>query len=359
MNLRTVTASMPLVWKLNIFIAALLIFVVGLMEGILEPLAGILLADLNDGFQPWHEIVLWAVSIVIPSILCGYILSKILAARLERMARVSRALAQGNLNARFPVTGNDKDAFDVLAQSFNDMAEAIENQMNNERRLLADISHELRTPLTNMTIAAELLPRREGREERARITERLNKEIAHMNELVSLLLAQARDKFLLSADTNRSVNLNEVLQDLADDFAFQGEADKKSVAITLRDHLKIQGNPLLLRRMFSNLLSNALFYTPPNNKVEIWAGISNNKAVVTIRDYGPGVPEKQLEDIFRAFYRVDDSRARTSGGAGLGLALVREAAIAHNGSVEAENANPGLLVTVVLPLADAALTDSV
>lgn len=354
MNIRKFTASIPLVWKLNIFITALLIFVVGLMEGILEPLAGTLLAGLNDGFQPWHEIILWGVSIVIPSILCSYILSKLLSAKLGKMARVSKALARGNLNARFPVFGNDKDAFDILAQNFNAMAESIEKQMNDERRLLADISHELRTPLTNMTIAAELLPRREGREERAGITERLNKEIARMNELVALLLTQAKDKFLLSADADRAVNLNEILQDLADDFSFQGKKDKKHVEATLRDVAKIYGKPLLLRRMFSNLLSNALFYTPAGGKVEMRAGISNGQIIVTIRDYGPGVPEEQLEDIFRAFYRVDDSRARTSGGAGLGLALAREAAIAHNGWVEAENAGPGLLVTVTLPLAEAA-----
>jgi two-component system sensor histidine kinase CpxA len=353
MNIRDRTASMPLVWKLNIFITSLLVFVVILVEIILEPLAEVLFANLNDESQSWLEIVIWGASIVIPSIICSYILSKILSTKLGRMARISKTLAQGNLNARLPVAGNDKDEFDVLAQNFNDMAEAIENQMNNERRLLADISHELRTPLTNMTIAAELLPRRDG-EEKANIIQRLNKEIAHMNELVSLLLAQARDKFILSSDADRMVNLNEVLQDVADHFAFQSKADKKRVEIMMRGAMKINGKPLLLRRMFSNLLSNALFYTPVGGKIEIYAEISGGNAVMTMRDYGPGVPEEHLQDIFRAFYRVDDSRARISGGVGLGLALAREAAIAHNGSVDAANANPGLLITVALPLTDAA-----
>lgn len=341
---------MPLVWKLNISITALLLFIVGLVEGLLEPLAGALLAGLNNGFQPWHEVILWGVSILIPSILCSCVLTKFLATKLGRLARVSTALAQGNLNVRCPVAGNDKDAFDVLAQSFNAMAEAIEKQMNNERRLLADISHELRTPLTNMTIAAELLPRREKAEERAVVIQRLNKEISHMNELVSLLLSQAGDKCVLSADEDRIVNLNELLQELTDDFALQGKADKKRIEIMMHEPMTVHGKPLLLRRMFSNLLSNALFYTPANGKIEIRAEILTARIIVSIRDYGPGVPEEQLEDIFRAFYRVDNSRARTSGGVGLGLALVREAVIAHNGSVKAENADPGLLVTVVLSL---------
>ena len=352
MNIRNVAASIPLIWRLNIFIATVLIFAVGLAELFLEPWAKKLFADAYNESQTWFEVLLWAICIVIPLIICSYTLSKILLTKLERMAGVSKALADGNLNSRFQVTGNNRDAFDLLAQNFNDMAEAIEKQMNNERRLLTDISHELRSPLARMTIAAELLPRKKSQEERSYITQRMNKELAHMSELVSLLLAQARDSFL-SAGTSRMVNLNEILQELADDFAFQGETQNKSIEITMQDHLSMQGNPLLLRRMFSNLFSNAIFYTPPNGKIEIRAGVSNGNMLVTIRDYGPGVPKEQLQDIFRVFYRVEASRARTCGGSGLGLALARETAIAHNGSVKAENARPGLLVTVMLPTGNA------
>lgn len=347
-RLKLYIRSMPLFWKINMFIAPLLIFVVGLVEFVLEPLAEIVLADLYGGFLMWHEVILWAVSIVLPSLACSYILSEMLTRKLGRMAKVASSIANGNLNARFSVAGNDADAFDVMAQSFNGMAEEIEKQMTNERKLLADISHELRSPLSRMSIAAELLPRKRE-EEREQVIQRLHKEIAHMNELVSLLFTQARNK-LLSADTKHMVNLKEILSELADDFRFQGEVQNKDVQTKLADSLLLTGNPLLLRRMFSNLLSNAIFYTPPNSTIEIGACIFNGKIVVTIRDHGPGVPEDELEDIFRAFYRVDNSRARTSGGAGLGLALVREAVIAHKGSVEAENAQPGLLVTTILPL---------
>ena len=348
MNLRDFIRTRPLYWRINVFVTALLIFVVGLTEIILEPLAVNMLTGLYGSFQPWHEAVLWGVSIVIPALACSYILSRMLSSKLGRMARISRALAQGNLHVRFSVSGNDKDAFDVLAQSFNKMAEAIEKQRNNERRLLADISHELRSPLARMTIAAELLPRRNGLEERADITLRLNREIERMNELVSLLLIQGRDRFLASG-TYQPVDLEEILTELADDFAFQGESQNKRVETEFQGCLVTTGNPLLLRRMFGNILSNAIFYTPANNKIKITGAVADGNIMVAIRDYGPGVAEEQLEDIFRAFYRVDNSRSRASGGVGLGLALVREAAIAHNGSVEAKNAGPGLLVTVTLP----------
>lgn len=351
MNIRKLVGALPLFWRVNFFITAVLILVVGMVEAVLEPLAEIALADLYGGFQAWHEAILWGISILFPSLACSYILSKSLSGKLGRMAKVASAIAHGNLNARFAVTGNSKDEFDLLAQRFNEMAEEIERQMNNERRLLADISHELRSPLARMTIAAELLPRRHKPEERENITNRLNKEITHMNELVSLLLTQAKDK-ILSDNARSTVNLTEILHELTDDFSFQGEIQNKRIEVELQENLKIIGEPLLLRRMFSNLFSNAMFYTPQGDKVVIKATSSKGKVLVTIRDYGPGVPEGQLEDIFLAFFRVDNSRARSSGGAGLGLALVREAAIAHNGFVEAENADPGLLVTAILPAAE-------
>lgn len=348
MTIRNTINSMPLFWRINVFIAALLVFVVSLVEAILEPLAEFALADLYGGFQPWHEAVLWGVSILFPSLACSYIISKALSTKLGKMAKVAQSIAHGNLNARFSVTDNEKDAFDVLARSFNDMAGEIEKRINNERRLLADISHELRSPLARMTIAAELLPRKNGQEERADIIQRLNKEIAHMNSLVSLLLSQARDK-CLSGEERGAIDLGEILKELADDFVFQGKAQNKSVESALQGNLRTTGDRLLLRRMFGNLLSNAMFYTPPNEKIIITAINSNDKIIVTIRDFGPGVPQEQLKDIFRAFYRVDDSRARTSGGVGLGLALASEAAVAHNGFIKAENAGPGLLLTAILP----------
>ena len=349
MSMTRTRNNMSLFWRMNIYITMLLLLVIALSEFVLEPLAEVYLASISKEFLPQYEVALWAVSIVFPSLLCSYILSKVLSDKCNKMAKVAKSIAHGNLSARLPVTGNDKDAFDVFAQSFNYMAEGIERQMENERRLLADISHELRSPLARMTIAAELLPRREGKEERANIFLRLNKELLHMNELVSLLLSQAKERFL-SGDATHTVKLKEILEELADDFTFQGEVDNKGVETVLQDELTLMGNPLLLRRMFSNLLANAIYYSPPNKKVVLAAVSVDNRIIVTIRDYGPGVPEEQLKDIFRAFFRVDNSRARTSGGAGLGLALVQEDAIAHKGSVEAENAKPGLLVTVNLPI---------
>ena len=344
-RVKTRLDALPLFWKTYIFIASLLFFVVGLVEIILEPLAEDALEGLYGGFQPWHEVALWAVSILIPSLACGYILTKIISDKLGQLAKASKILARGNLEARLPENGNARDAFNILASSFNEMAEAIKKRRHNDRRLLADISHELRSPLARMMVAADLLNLKHKNEDNAEIILRLGKEIQQMNECIALLMEQARDN--PPGSGLKTLNLEGILAGLADDFSFQGRRQRIRVKAAIPDGLVAYGNQLMLERMFGNILSNALSYTPPDSVIELDAKREGDNIRVTIRDFGPGVPEDQLEEIFRAFYRVESNRA--GGGAGLGLALAREAAIMSGGDIIARNARPGLRVTVTLP----------
>ena len=340
--------AMPLFWKVYIFIATVLVFVVGLVEVILEPWIENTLAGAYEA-ESWEEVILWAVSILIPSLISSYILTRILSDKLGKMAKAAKALARGNLEARLPENGNARDAFDTLARSFNEMAEAIKEQQHNERRMLADISHELRSPLTRMTVATDLLNLWHKDEQSVDITLRLEKEIRQMNECISLLMGQARDNFLNSG-AKKIQSLEKILAELADDFSFQGEMRHIRIKTSIAAGLVAYGNPLMLERMFANILSNAIFYSPPDNVIELDAKREEDNISVSIRDFGPGVPEDQLEEIFRAFYRVDSSRTRASGGVGLGLALAREAAIQFGGNIVARNARPGLRVIVTLPV---------
>lgn len=332
-------------WKSYIFIVSLLIFVVALVEIILEPLAEAMLTGLYGDFLPRHEAVLWAVSILIPPLVCGNILAKILSGKLEKMGRAAKALARGNLEARLPVKGNDQDAFDVLARSFNEMAQALKTQQYYERRLLADISHELRSPLTRMTVALELLARKHTDQEGLAL--RMEQELSRMNEMLSLLLEQARDS--LTASRQEIIELGKIITELAGDYAFQGESEKKKIKTRIAGSLRVYGNVLQLERMLSAILSNAVFYAPADSLILVQARLEGENIRVSVRDYGPGAPEEELEDIFRAFYRVDASRARAGGGVGLGLAIARETAVRHGGSIAARNAKPGLELTVTLP----------
>ena len=346
-RLRTCLNAMPLFWKVYGLIVAVLIFVVGLVEFIGEPITEKILRGLHEGFQPWHEAVLWVVSIIFPSLACGYVFSRILTHKLDKIAKASITLSRGNLEAHLPVTGNKKDAFDVLAQSFNEMAGMIKNQRQNERRLLVNISHELRSPLTRISVAADILDRKYGGKELEEITRRIGKEVTRMNEMIALLLYQAKNTMLAPGNSSL-VDIGKMLRELADDFAFQGEIANKGIKIVVAPDLKLHGNAPQLERMLGNILGNAMFYTPESSAVSLAAGLQDANIHISIRDFGPGVPDGELGEIFRAFYRVDGSRDR-SGGVGLGLALARETAIQHGGNIVALNANPGLCVTVTLP----------
>jgi two-component system sensor histidine kinase CpxA len=170
-----------------------------------------------------------------------------------------------------------------------------------------------------------------------------------MDELISLLMGEARDK-LLDFGLKKTLDLDQILTGLADDFSFQGEKRRVRIKAAIAEGLPVYGSPPMLERLFGNILSNAISHSPPDTAVELEAKREGDDISVAIRDFGPGVPEDQLEEIFRAFYRVDGSRDRASGGFGLGLTLAREAAILSGGDVAADNARPGLRVTVTLPV---------
>ena len=111
----------------------------------------------------------------------------------------------------------------------------------------------------------------------------------------------------------------------------------------------MEGDPELLRRAVENVIRNAIRYSPSGQAVEITVARRDSKAIVQVRDFGPGVPEEALPRLFDAFYRVEKDRDRSSGGIGLGLSLARRAIELHKGSIRARNVNPGLEVELELP----------
>jgi two-component system sensor histidine kinase CpxA len=144
------------------------------------------------------------------------------------------------------------------------------------------------------------------------------------------------------------IRLDEVLRDLVDDCSVEAKAQDCRLELTASQPVEIRGDAELLRRAIENVVRNAIRHAPPNTAVEVSlvkdAGVS-----VTVRDYGPGIPEEHLPHIFDPFYRVDTARSRSSGGVGLGLAIARRAVELHKGRITARNCNPGLLVEIAIP----------
>lgn len=244
-----------------------------------------------------------------------------LTRRLERLRAGVEQFGAGALAVRVPVEGGDEVA--AVAGSFNAAARRIEQLVESHRSLLANASHELRSPLARLRMAVDLY---DGSDERQ------GKEIiANLGEIDALV-----EEILLASRLNHVGGLEQTVRlDLtalaAEECALHG------VPVSGRP-AELKGDPRLLKRMIRNLALNALKHGKPPVTVEV--GMADGKAVLTIRDHGPGLPGGEEERVFEAFYRPS-GRSEAGGGWGLGLALVKQIAELHGGTVRYENADGG------------------
>lgn len=290
--------------------------------------------------QPQH---LWIIGLV--TFLC-YAFAYHLTSPVRRLRTALERFGQGDLAARAVI--HRKDELGELATSFNRMADRMQTLLAAERRLLLDISHELRSPLARLGVAVELA--RSG-EDRDHMLDRIQKEADRLNELVGELLQVTRVEGDPSSQKSELVPLDELLADIVYDSLLEAKTKHCTLLLKAPVAVALNGDEELIRRAIENVIRNAIRYAPPSTAIDIALEKSGEAAEISVRDYGPGVPEEALTRIFDPFYRVDSDRNRVSGGLGLGLAIARRSVELHKGKLMARNANPGLLVTIQLPLA--------
>lgn len=283
------------------------------------------------------------VILVILALLC-YAFARYLTNPIRQLQSAVDCFGRGDFTARAVV--NRGDEIGQLARAFNQMAERIQMLMAAERRLLLDISHELRSPLARLSVAVELA--RMGEDVPSHIN-RIQKEADRLNALVGELLQVTRVEGDASQLHSEPVPLDELVADVVEDGRLEAEARGCGIFFDAQP-VSIAGDAELLRRATENVIRNGVRYSPPGKDLEVRLQRVDHRAVIQVRDYGPGVPEDSLNRIFDAFYRVDSDRGRASGGVGLGLAIARRAIELHHGTVTARNASPGLIVEIDLPL---------
>ena len=348
--------SIGFFWQVYLIMVLTFGGVITLVEGVAEPFALDTMENWLGADEEMTEVVLWIVGVLLPTLALGFIVTKMIMRKLDNTVHMAKRLSCGDLGARIAASPGRDDAFTRLATAFNDMADSLERLLAHEKRLLADISHELRSPLTRMGVATALLPMKRRPGEFDAAISALDAEIAQMNDLVALLLKQGRDR-LDNRESFSAVNLSELAAESVDAFAPVAAENGKRLTPDIAPGMTVWGHALRVRSILDNILSNALFYGPADRDIDLRLFRHHDFALLSVRDRGSGVPEAHLRDIFRPFFRVDESRARTSGGAGLGLALARDAVVAMGGDIEARNAGPGLEVFVTLPLHEGGLME--
>lgn len=284
----------------------------------------------------------WIIAVVV---LLVYALAFTLARPIGRLRETVKRFGQGDLTARAQL--KRKDEIGDLGAAFDEMADRIQTLLAAERRLLQDVSHELRSPLARLNFALELVRKNPSSDE---AFQRVKKEVGRISRLIGDLLQVTRVEGDSLSRNDEAIEIGPFLGEIVEDCGL--EATGRGCRIELRSEGvgEFRGDPELLRRAVENVLRNAIRYSPPGQSVEVTASVEGNELVFTIRDYGPGVPEPELEAIFHPFHRVEEDRNRASGGGvGLGLSIAQRAVLLHHGSISASNAQPGLCVRIRLP----------
>jgi two-component system, OmpR family, sensor kinase len=268
----------------------------------------------------------------------GFAVASRVAAPLRRMARVAARVDAGDLGPRMEV-GARHDEVRVLAEAFDHMLDRLQDAFDRQTAFVADASHELRTPLTVIRGQLEVLALEEHPDpaEVRRVEALVGQEVERMGRLVEdmLLLAQAgEDGFLRPFP----VALPPFLTDLV-----RGMADVAPRRLRLGDvpDVVVEADADRLAQALRNLLRNAIAHTADDGVVELAVETRNGRLRFVVDDDGPGIPVAQRAAVFDRFHRLDGSRSRDAGGAGLGLAIVQAIATAHGGRVWADAAPLG------------------
>lgn len=285
------------------------------------------------------------------SALVSFFLAKSLTAPLQKIRDASRRIAQGHLEARVgELRPPRRDEIGELAADFDRMAMHLQSMQLANRRLLRDVSHELRSPLARLSVALEIA-RGKGAGAISSELDRIQLESERLEALVNDVLGLLRESSETAPRTEEDVDIALLLDDLAETVSYEAPEDSPGVEWPGAEPLVYRGDRELLWRAIENLLRNALRHTDPARGVQLRLDAEPGDDIrISVRDFGTGVPEAELEKIFEPFYRVQESRDRNTGGHGLGLSIAAAAIRRHGGALSAANApDGGLVVTITLP----------
>ena len=285
------------------------------------------------GLDPWQtRIALWFVLSALAMAPVAYVFARRLSMPIRLFADAAERLGRDPRAEPLMIEGPSE--IGIAVRAFNDMQERLRRYVEDRTAMVGAIAHDLRTPLTRLRFRIEGLPE----EQRAK----MSSDIDQMEEMISAALTFVRDASRPGERT--PLELSSLLESLCDEMAETGAATE----VASSEKVVLEGDPMALRRLFTNLLENAVKFGG-GARTRVFRDAAN--AFVEIDDDGPGIPPADREKVFEPFYRREPSRSRQTGGFGLGLAVVRSIARGHGGDVDLINrVGGGLTARVQLPL---------
>ena len=306
---------------------------------------------------------LWIGGCLILAALIGGLVATWFTRPILRLRISVTQFAAGRLEARPDRQLQSRtDELGDLARDLTRMKDRIAGLVSAQRQLLDDVAHELRSPLARMNVAVELAEQTYSdsqspdSSESKQFLARIRRECERLSDMVDRLLQLSALEHQVDGDERTDINLSQLTREVTEDCDFEAQAVDRRVSLHADQDIRVLGDGDMLRAAIENIVRNAIRYTPAGQSVDIDVRTATDqpgRAVIIIRDHGPGVPEDLLPKLFQPFYRVESDRSNGSGGAGLGLALADRAIRAHAGTITARNhAHGGLEFIVDLPVHD-------
>ncbi len=291
------------------------------------------------------------ISLAILALLAATAVSSWFVRPIKKMLKVIEEMSDGHLDKRLKITTSDE--FSELGIAFNTMAEKIEAVESTKDQFVSNVSHELKTPLSAIKVLGESTMHMEAMDKETydEFLGDIISEVDRMTEIINDLLVLVRFDHSDVSINYQKIPIRSFLENIIK--SLKALANKKNIEIVsrLETSSDFEIDKLKMFSAVSNIIENAIKYTPDGGIVEVYATNDNQFVYISVKDTGVGIEEEELDNIFKRFYRVDDSRNRATGGTGLGLSIAHSAVLLHNGSIRVSSTvGEGSIFLIRVPL---------
>ncbi len=281
----------------------------------------------------------------------GYVLARRALLPIDRLAAEARRITADRLHERLSVP-NQEDEIGRLAAVINETFARLESSFDQLRRFTADASHELRTPLAVIRGIGEVaLGETRTPAEYKEAMGSMLEEVDRMTNLVDTLLRLSHGDAGTVRLSREAIDLGQLARDVVSSLGILAEERNQRLTLHAADDVSVIADRLVLREAITNIVDNAIKYSPQASRIDIDVRANRNVALLTVADEGPGIAAEHRERIFDRFFRLDEARSRDNGGTGLGLAIAKWAVEVNGGQISVDSgANGGSVFRIVLSI---------